>query len=40
LVAGKITEEAVSAGFMHAALLVIVALVASMFAPTLMAGML
>lgn len=40
LVAGKITEEALSAGFMHAALLVIVALVASMFAPTLMAGML
>ncbi|MCK5593010.1 type II secretion system F family protein, partial [Candidatus Bathyarchaeota archaeon] len=40
LVAGKITEEAVSAGFMHAALLVIVALVASMFAPTLMGSML
>ncbi len=40
LVAGKITEESVSAGFMHAALLVIVALVASMFAPTLMGSML
>lgn len=40
LVAGKITEEAVSAGFIHAALLVIVALVASMFAPMLMGSML
>jgi len=40
LVAGKITEEAVSAGFMHAALLVIVALVASIFAPVFMANML
>ena len=39
LVAGKITEEAVSAGFMHAALLVIVALVASIFAPVLLGGM-
>jgi flagellar protein FlaJ len=40
LVAGKITEEAVSAGFMHASLLVIVALVASKFAPMLMGDML
>ncbi|UCF59029.1 MAG: type II secretion system F family protein [Candidatus Bathyarchaeota archaeon] len=40
LVAGKITEEAVSAGFMHAALLVIIALVASKFAPMLMGDML
>jgi len=39
LVAGKITEEAVSAGFMHASLLVIVALVASKFAPMLMGDM-
>lgn len=40
LVAGKITEECVAAGFKHAALLVIIALVASKFAPVLMGGML
>ena len=39
LVAGKITEEAVAAGFKHAALLVIVALVASIFAPVLLGSM-
>lgn len=39
LVAGKITEEAVAAGFKHAALLVIVALVASIFAPVILGNM-
>ena len=39
LVAGKITEEAISAGFKHAALLVIVALVASIFAPVILGNM-
>jgi flagellar protein FlaJ len=39
LVAGKITEEAVAAGFKHAALLVVVALAASIFAPVILGGM-
>ncbi|UCG45629.1 MAG: type II secretion system F family protein, partial [Candidatus Bathyarchaeota archaeon] len=39
LVAGKITEESVAAGFKHAALLVLVALVASIFAPVILGGM-
>ncbi len=40
LVAGKISEESLAAGFKHSAILVIIALVASKFAPMLLGGML
>jgi hypothetical protein len=37
LVAGKISEESIAAGFKHSALLVIITLVASVFVPKLVA---
>ncbi|MFQ5759173.1 MAG: type II secretion system F family protein, partial [Candidatus Bathyarchaeia archaeon] len=40
LVAGKISEESLAAGFKHSAILVIIALVASKFAPMLLGDML
>ncbi len=40
LVAGKISEESLAAGFKHSAILVVVALVASKFAPMLLGNML
>ncbi len=40
LVAGKISEESVAAGFKHSAILVIIALVASKFAPMFLGDML
>ena len=39
LVAGKISEESVAAGFKHSAILVIIALIASKFAPIFLGGM-
>lgn len=38
LVAGKISEESLAAGFKHAAILVLIALLASKFVPMLMSG--
>ena len=38
LVAGKISEESIAAGFKHSAILVIIAVIASKFAPILMEG--
>ena len=40
LVAGKISEESLAAGFKHSAILVVIALVASKFAPILLGDML